>query len=321
MADMGTNGLAPSEALESEPRHRVAAGPMVGLALGAGAARGWSHIGVIERLVEAGIRPQVIAGTSIGALVGGCHAAGKIQELKEFALGLTKRRIFSFLDFSWSGSGLISGDRLSTMLTQELKEMTFADLDLPFICIATELLTGHEIWLRKGPLAPAIRASYALPGVLRPVKLANQWLIDGAVVNPIPVSPCRALGARLVIAVNLNSDVFGGTVIQEPDKLVKAAPGANSERPSALRAMVGGADNPGLTTVLVAAFNISQDRLARSRLAGDPPDINITPRTPTIGLFDFDKAGQAIAAGREAAERALPDIETALSRLESVGSH
>jgi NTE family protein len=198
--------------------------------------------------------------------------------------------------------------------------MTFADLELPFICIATELLTGHEIWLRHGPLAPAIRASYALPGVFRPVKLGHQWLIDGAVVNPIPVSPCRALGARLVIAVNLNSDIFGGTVIQEPDKVVNSMPNtAGSDHTSALRAMIGGADNPGLTTVLVAAFNISQDRLARSRLAGDPPDINIMPRTPSIGLFDFDKAQQAVNAGRDAVERALPEIEMALAHLDRVG--
>ncbi len=322
MADMGTNGFTADEADDSGTRKLSASGSVIGLALGAGAARGWSHIGVIERLIEAGIHPRVVAGTSIGALVGGCHAAGKLAELKEFATRLTKRRIFSFLDFSWSGSGLISGDRLSGMLTEHLSDMSFADLELPFICIATELLTGHEIWLRHGPLASAIRASYALPGVFRPVKVGHQWLIDGAVVNPIPVSPCRALGARLVIAVNLNSDVFGGTVIQEPDKLVKAMPNTGSgDRPSALRAMIGGNDNPGLTTVLVAAFNISQDRLARSRLAGDPPDINIMPRTPTIGLFDFDKAQDAIDAGRDAAERALPEIEMALMHLDRVGNH
>ncbi len=321
MADMGTNGFTAGEADDSDAPSEHASGSVIGLALGAGAARGWSHIGVIERLVEAGIHPRVVAGTSIGALVGGCHAAGKLAELKEFATRLTKRRIFSFLDFSWSGSGLISGDRLSGMLTEHLSDMSFADLKLPFICIATELLTGHEIWLRHGPLAAAIRASYALPGVFRPVKVGHQWLIDGAVVNPIPVSPCRALGARLVIAVNLNSDIFGGTVIQEPDKLVNSMPDTTaSNRSSALRAMIGGGDNPGLTTVLVAAFNISQDRLARSRLAGDPPDINIMPRTPTIGLFDFDKAQDAIDAGREAAERALPEIEMALMHLDRVGN-
>jgi NTE family protein len=296
-------------------------GSQIGIALGAGAARGWSHIGVLERLSESGIEPDVMAGTSIGALVAGCYAAGRLGELKEFALSLTRRRIFSLLDLSWTGSGLLSGDRLRELLEKQVGDMRFADVKTPFICIATELMTGHEIWLRNGLLAPAIRASYALPGVFRPVQIDGQWLIDGAVVNPIPVSPCRAIGARLVISVSLNSDAFNGTVVQEPKALMglDGAPIGGEpplERASALRQMLGGSATPGLTTVLVSAFNISQDRLARSRLAGDPPDINIIPRAPGVGLFDFDKANESIAAGREAAERALPDIELALQLLD-----
>ncbi|NNE21255.1 MAG: NTE family protein rssA [Rhizobiales bacterium] len=298
--------------------------PTIGLALGAGAARGWSHIGVIERLVEEGITPAVVAGTSIGALIGGCYAADLLGELKEFALALTRRRLFSFLDISWGGSGLISGDRLSALLDEHMGEMQFSDMKLPFICIATELLTGHEIWLREGDVVSAMRGSYALPGVFRPAHRDGKWLIDGAVVNPIPVSACRAMGARLVIAVNLNSDVFGGTVIQqgleqqEADVKASGIRKSAKAKPSMMRQMIGSNDDPGLTTVLVAAFNISQDRLARSRLAGDPPDITIMPRTPDIGLFEFDKAAEAIAAGREAAERVLPDIGYALDVLERV---
>jgi NTE family protein len=297
-------------------------GSLIGIALGAGAARGWSHIGVLERLSESGIEPDVMAGTSIGALVAGCYAAGRLGELKEFALSLTRRRIFSLLDLSWTGSGLISGDRLRELLEKQVGDMQFADVKMPFVCIATELMTGHEIWLRNGPLGPAIRASYALPGVFRPVQIDGQWLIDGAVVNPIPVSACRAIGARLVVSVSLNSDSFAGTVVQEPKALIgpNGVPERRHEPPleraSALRQMLGGTSTPGLTTVLVAAFNISQDRLARSRLAGDPPDVNIIPRTPGVGLFDFDKAAESIAAGREAAERALPDIELALQLLD-----
>ena len=296
----------------------------IGLALGAGAARGWSHIGVIERLQEAGVSVSVVAGTSIGALIGGCYAANLLDELKDFALTLTRRRLFSFLDISWGGSGLISGDRLSTLLDKHMGELKFSDLQLPFICIATELLTGHEIWLREGSVVTAMRGSYALPGVFKPSRRNGQWLIDGAVVNPIPVSACRAMGARLVIAVNLNSDAFGGTVIQQSfgidEKSLTAAdkPPSSKEKPSMLRQMIGSSDEPGLTTVLVAAFNISQDRLARSRLAGDPPDISIVPRTPDIGLFEFDKAREAIDAGREAAERVLPEIEYSLNVLERV---
>ena len=319
MADMGTDvGDRDATATRSEndsPRS------LVGLALGAGAARGWSHIGVIERLSEAGIPPDVVSGTSIGALVGGCYAAGRLEELKEFALGLTRRRMFSLLDLSWTGAGIITGDKLRGLIEEQFGDMGFEHLKLPFICIATELATGHEIWLRQGELAPAIRASYALPGVFKPVQVNGQWLIDGAVVNPIPVSACRALGARLVIAVNLNNAAFGGTVVQEPTRLlgmvqVTPEPVAEQEKRSALRAMIGRSNAPGLTTVLVSAFNISQDRLARSRLAGDPPDILMIPRTAEIGLFDFEKAQLAIEAGRDAAERVLPDIEFALGVLD-----
>ena len=322
MADMGTDLAIDAKSGRTAPRaEEKAAGSRIGVALGAGAARGWSHIGVLERLSESGIEPDVMAGTSIGALVSGCYAAGRLGELKEFALGLTRRRIFSLLDLSWSGSGLISGDRLRELLEKQVGEMQFTDLRMPFVCIATELMTGHEIWLRNGPVAPAIRASYALPGVFRPVHIDGQWLIDGAVVNPIPVSACRAMGARLVVSVNLGSDAFSGTVVQEPKNFIgpNGARGSNEpplDRSSAMRQMFGGPTSPGLTTVLVAAFNISQDRLARSRLAGDPPDVNIVPRNPNVGLFDFDKAAEAIAAGREAADRVLPDIELALNLLD-----
>ena len=318
MADMGTDtAVKPASGCVAPRAGERPQGSRIGIALGAGAARGWSHIGVLERLSESAIEPDVLAGTSIGALVAGCYAAGRLGELKEFALSLTRRRIFSLLDLSWTGSGLISGDRLRELLDRELGEMQFADLRMPFVCIATELMTGHEIWLRSGELGPAIRASYALPGVFRPVQINGQWLIDGAVVNPIPVSACRAIGARLVVSVSLSSDSFAGTVVQEQRSLAWPNGGEPPpERSSTLRQMLGGAATPGLTAVLVAAFNISQDRLSRSRLAGDPPDVNIIPRARGVGLFDFDKAAEAIAAGREAAERALPDIELALRLLD-----
>ena len=272
----------------------------VGLALGAGAARGWAHIGVIERLEEHGIFASAIAGSSIGALAGGLHAAGRLSALREFALSLTRRRVLSLLDISWRGSGLIAGERLGGLLDDVVGGATFADIKVPFICIATELGTGHELWLRSGPLGPAIRASYALPGVFRPVRVNGHWLIDGGVVNPVPVAACRALGARMVIAVNLGAETAAGIAIQNPPDI------ALSE---------GGKGAPSLTSVIAAAFNITQDRLARSRLAGDPPDISIMPRANGVGLFEFDKADRAIAAGREAVDRAMPDIERAIAVL------
>ncbi|MGF7161784.1 NTE family protein [Rhodoligotrophos appendicifer] len=268
-------------------------------------------------MAEAQIDIDVVGGTSIGALVGGCFVAGKLEELQEFALRLTKRRIFSLLDFSWRGGGLITGDRLRDMLNEQIGDIRIEDLDRPFVCIATELLTGHEIWLKSGRLSESIRASYALPGVFKPINLRNQWLIDGAVVNPIPVSVCRAMGARVVIAVNVNADAFGGTVIQQPDLVaaIETAGQDEKQKSKPLPPVFSGNTPPGISAVLVTSFNIAQDRLARSRLAGDPPDILITPRTGNVGLFDFEKAAEAIEAGREAADRALPEIRWALNRL------
>lgn len=271
--------------------------PPIGLALGAGAARGWAHIGVLDRLTELGVVPAVIAGSSAGALAGGLYAGGRLGALKEFALSITRRRMFSLLDLSWQGSGVIAGEKLGELLDEQLGDRTFADLAIPFISIATDYATGHELWLRDGRLVPAIRASYALPGIFRPVEIGGQWLIDGGVVNPIPVTACRALGARIVIAVTLGPDSASGTVIQNPQSDSGAAD-ANAA--------------PALKAVLVAAFNITQDRLSRSRLAGDPPDLLVQPRTPDIGIFDFDKAPEAIAAGREAVDRVLTDFERLL---------
>jgi NTE family protein len=272
----------------------------IGLALGAGAARGWAHIGAIERLVENGIVPTVVAGTSIGALAGGLYAAGKLDALKRFALSLTRRRVFSLLDVSWRGSGIFAGEKLALLLEEQIGGFQFADLRIPFLCIATELATGHEVWLRSGPLATALRASYALPGIFKPVRIAEHWFIDGGVVNPIPVSACRALGARMVIAVNLSADSATGIVLQNPpDTTVHSR---SSQQPS-------------LSSVLVAAFNITQDRLSRSRLAGDPPDVSLTLHTPGLSLFDFARAEEAIIAGRTAADLAMPEIERMLSRV------
>ncbi len=304
----------------------AAARPRIGLALGAGAARGWAHIGVIKRLVAAGIVPDVVAGTSIGALCGGCYVAGKLPQLEEFARGLTRRRVFSLMDFSWRGSGLIAGNRLARLLENELGDTRIESLDTPFICIGTELRTGHEIWLKEGILADAIRASYALPGIFKPVHFNDMWLIDGAVVNPVPVSACRALGARVVIAVNLTTDVFGaGTVIQAPilnhddnnyEQSLRQPIASETARAAYVRQFFGRpGGSPGITTVLVAAFNITQDRLARSRLAGDPPDITINPRSPEVGLFDFDKADASIRSGWESTERVLADLERSIEVL------
>ncbi len=290
----------------------------IGLALGCGAARGWAHIGVLRGLVEAGIVPDIVVGTSIGAVVGGCHVAGRLDEVEEFARSLTRRRVFGYLDFNMTGSGLITGQRLRDRLLDHLGDVTIESLDTRFTAVATEIGTGHEIWLSRGRLVEAIRASYALPGIFKPVNVGGRWLFDGALVNPVPVSVCRALGARYVIAVNLNADMVGrGTVVPHIDAGSEdVLPEANGEQKngrSALkllqRQLFGpGEAAPGISTVVVDALNIVQDRIARSRLAGDPPDFMIQPRLAGIGPFDFHRAADLISRGLAAAQREVEDI-------------
>jgi len=301
--------------------------PKIGIALGGGAARGWSHIGVLHALHEAGFEPDIIVGTSIGSVVGGCYVANRLDELEVFAGRLTKRKVFGLLDFNFSGSGLISGQKLSDELNSHLEEIEIEHMGKQFVAVATELKTGHEIWLSKGSLVQAMHASYALPGIFRPVKINNRWLIDGALVNPIPVSVCRALGARIVIAVNLNWDFFGkGSVIPNQDAFgdyktpneEEAPPTSNGHAAHNLlrRQFFGhGSDAPGISSVMMDAFNIIQDRIARSRLAGDPPDIMIMPDLGEMGMFDFHLADPAIISGREATRKVLPDIERAVGLL------
>lgn len=302
--------------------------PTIGLALGGGAARGFAHIGVIRTLVAHGIVPDVIVGTSIGAVVGGCYAAGQLDKLEEWARSLTVRNILGYLDISLSGSGLIGGSRLATKMSESLADTRIEDLPIHFAAIATEFNTGHEIWLTRGRLANALRASYALPGIFPPVKIGGRWLVDGALVNPVPVSAARALGARVVIAVNLNADLFGrGTIIAnhgsdesdepppppvEPQNGLRALFGKEA---SLRRKLFGHPGRPGIPTVMVEAFNVMQDRITRARLAGDPPDVLISPRLGTIGWFDFHRNKDAIAVGVEAAEKAIETVTEAIDGL------
>ncbi len=295
----------------------------IGLALGGGSARGWAHIGVLRGLQAAGIMPDIVAGTSIGAVVGGCYVAGELDALEGFARDLTRRKVLSFLDFNFTGSGLINGNRLCDVLNERLNEVAIEGLARRFVAIATEIGTGNEIWLARGPLVDAMRASYALPGIFRPVKIEGRWLFDGALVNPVPVSVCRALGANYVIAVSVGADFGGrGTVVPhvEPIGLEEETPqdvepeGLFARNSRAVKKLVqrqifGRKDNtPGISRVMMDALNIVQDRISRSRLAGDPPDVMVAPRMPTFGLFDFHQAEGMIAAGRAAIEREIDNI-------------
>jgi NTE family protein len=302
--------------------------PTIGLALGGGAARGFAHIGVMRTLEAHGIVPDVIVGTSIGAVVGGCYAARALDTLESWARSLTVRGVIGNLDINLTGSGLIRGNHLAHRLEQALPDIRIDDLPLRFAAIATEFNTGHEIWLTRGRLSDALRASYALPGIFPPVMIGQRWLVDGALVNPVPVSAARALGARLVIAVNLNSDLFGrGTIISShgSDEADEAA-ASNAKNNGGLLSMFSGErmlrrqffgrrGQPSIPTVMIEAFNVMQDRITRARLAGDPADVMVSPRLGAVGWFDFHRAEEAIAIGSEATEKAIEGVNEAIAAL------
>ena len=321
----GRNGDRSAEATTAQLKPATSR-PTIGLALGGGAARGFAHIGVMRTLAAHGIVPDVIVGTSIGAVVGGCYAARQLDTLESWARGLTVRGVLGNLDISLSGSGLIRGKHLAAKLEATLPDIRIDELPLRFAAIATEFNTGHEIWLTRGRLSDALQASYALPGIFPPVLIGGRWLVDGALVNPVPVSAARALGARLVIAVNLNSDLFGrGTIIashgsdDDDEDAAEAAKGSGllgmfGER-TLRRQFFGRRGRPSIPTVMVEAFNVMQDRITRARLAGDPPDVSVNPRLGQVGWFDFHRAADAIAIGAEATEKAIGTISEAIAAL------
>ena len=298
--------------------------PRIGLALGSGGARGWAHVGVLRALEAARVTPDVVAGTSIGALIAGVHLAGHLPTLEAWARRLTRPRLLAYLDPRMSGGGLIGGRRMVAFMTRYFGDLRVEDLPVPFTAVATDLQTGHEVWLQEGRLAETLRAAISLPGVFTPVRRDREWLVDGALVNPVPVSVCRAAGAELVIAVNVNADQLGRIRIGGGRRSSPAA-GLEPDLVEQSRALKGRGGTvwqqlarrersaPSLLSVMVAALNITQDRITRARLAGDPPDVTITPDLGHIGLLEFDRAAEAIAAGERAAAGAIAELQALLA--------
>ena len=295
----------------------------IGLALGSGSARGWAHIGVIDALTEAGIIPDVICGSSMGALVGAAHVAGRLAPLKEWPEGATWRKIAGLTDLRFTGGGLVSGRQIVGFLRSLEISAPIESYPTQYAAVATELATGREIWLQSGPIHEAVRASIALPGILSPVLSGDKWLLDGGLSNPVPVSVCRALGADVIIAVNLNGELLGRR-FTEPEPPEVPRPSLVSSE--ALRRVLGqlplpgrrgaiegeptssGRPPPGYFDVLASAINIMQDHITRTRLAGEPPHVMLVPRLRTIGLMEFNRAAEAIAEGRACVEQALPAL-------------
>ena len=292
--------------------------PKLGLALGSGSARGWAHIGVIRELEKAGYVPDIVAGCSIGAFVGAAYADGDLDQLEDWVKGLAWKEVLGLLDVSFSG-GLFKGEKLVAFFQRHFVDKDFSELPMPFSCVATDLATGREIWLREGSVVSAVRASIALPGLFTPVVRDDRLLVDGGLVNPVPVSLCRAMGADIVIAVELGSDRMG-SMRHMPKPAAEVAtdgqePGwATRLRKSFSRPRLSNGDLlPSMAGVMTTGIHIMQMRIARSRLAGEPADVLLTPRLGHLALMDYHRGSEAIEEGRAAVIRMLPSLEHALS--------
>jgi NTE family protein len=314
--------------------------PRLGLALGSGSARGWSHIGILQALAERGLRPDVITGASVGALVGAACAAGRLADLEQWVCTLTQRDVWRLVDTTFRGGGVMTGNRLMEAIAAHIGDEPIESLPVSFGAVATDLYTGEEIWLRDGPFMSAVRASSGLPGLLAPTWHRGRWLIDGGVVNPLPVSLCRALGADLVIAVDLSRSVTkvamrasdqpnGPAAATEPhpdEPAGQHATEGSAEITAILKKWSGLVDGlvesfrsrraePGLFEVMSSAVNIMQDRITRSRLAIDPADVVLRPDLADFQLMDFHRAREAIDVGRAFVEREAALLETSVARL------
>ena len=286
---------------------------MVGLALGSGGARGWAHLGVLSVLDEMGVQPGVIAGCSMGALVGAAAAGGVRADLEHWARGLTQAKFLGLLDVRFAGGGLVAGQEIASVLGQWGLDCPIDALDIPFACVATNLETGREVWLDSGALLPAVRASLSIPGLFAPQHLGGRWLVDGGLTNPVPISLARASGADVIIAVNPNAKPGGRVWVPDPaggglwHKLTESLPAALRPRPAE-----PDDPQPAGADVVAASIDMLMDYLRRTRAAADPPDVTIDVDLSRLSTLSFFEADTAIAAGRAAAEAARPRIEAAL---------
>jgi NTE family protein len=298
----------------------------IGLALGSGSARGWAHLGVLKALDERGVRPVVTGGASVGALVAAAYASGQVGQLEEWVRTLTRVDVWRLLDTTFRGGGVMRGNRLMQAIGEQIEDRRIEDLPVAFGAVAADLNTGEEIWLRSGSMLAAVRASSGMPGLFTPIWHQSRWMIDGGVVNPVPVTLCRALGADYVIAVNLNVPVSqrwtgrrglpeAAVVPPEPEHKAGEASWASVDKWSEL---MGGlveslrpsvSAGPGLFEVMAGSIHIMQEHIARSRMAGDPPNLTIAPDLGHFQLMDFHRADEAIEIGYRSAQAVLAAME------------
>ncbi|RLB20362.1 MAG: patatin [Deltaproteobacteria bacterium] len=308
--------------------------PKIGLALGSGSARGWAHIGVIKALTEAGIHVDYVAGTSVGAVVGAVYASGRIDSFKDVVLQLDWKKIAFFLDVVFPKSGLIDGNRIAEFIRSHVGEKNIEDLSLPFCAVSTDLATGKEVVFQDGDIIEAVRASISVPGVFTPVRKSGAILVDGGLVNPVPVSVVRKMGADLVIAVDLNHDIIDKKGLKKASITNSSALAHN---PGTMQGLTKGSKildalnnrletldlaalthirqwmardpMPNIFEVLMTSINIMETQITATRLKADPPEALIQPHLGHIRFLEFNRAEEAIVAGYEETKR----IKTCLS--------
>jgi len=296
--------------------------PRIGLALGSGASRGWAHIGVIKALSELDIHIEVVCGCSVGAIVGASYVSGSLEKLEQRVRSLTRVELARYIELNLSLNGFVDTERLHDFFLQCVcsEEQTIEELSATFASVATDLETGREVWFTSGSLIDAVWASISLPGLFPPLRHQGKWLVDGGLVNPVPVSVCHALGADIVIAVNLNDDIVGKHFIQKQNEpaakhnnvMERLTNAVNKYAPTLFDDEKEKPISPGMFDAIAGSFNIAQDRITRSRLAGEPPDIMLSPQLSHIGLMEFNRASEAIEEGKECVMRMLPEIRHVL---------
>ena len=301
----------------------MAAKIRIGLALGSGSSRGWSHIGIINELSTLGIHPDIVCGTSVGAMVGAAYATGKLKTLQSWACSVTKFDVARFLDISTSFTGFVHTERFHQFLNENIAgdDVVIEDLPKVYAAIATDLDSGREVWLQQGSVIQAVWSSMALPGLFPAIRHNNRWLVDGGLVNPVPVSVCRALGADLVIAVNLNRSIVGKRISKTVAKNGNAVSAKLSELVREYTSLslfepVNTEQPPGLLEAIATSVKITQDRITRSRLAGEPPDIVFSPKLTDIGLLELYRAEEAIEEGHRCVQRMVQEIEHVLGSVD-----
>ncbi len=310
----------------------------LGLVLGSGASRGWAHIGVLEALEEQGLHIHMITGASAGSFIAASYAGGGLENIKRFALDMDWKRVLTYMDIAFPRSGFIDGKKVADLIKLYTNVADFKDLHIPVQMVTTDMRSGEQVVLSEGSVTEALRASMAVPGLVTPVQIGGRWLVDGGVVNPLPIDVCRSMGADIVVAVDLNSERISrkaGETVTASQKHKAAA--IEKKRLEVLKSWVaryGAAGktvsakidqwfsraepSPHIFEILVSSLNIMQRKIEQMNIESHPPDVLIRPRLGDMKFFDYDQAENAIDEGYRRGKEAIPEI---MAKINSFNDH